>query len=168
MVPRFNPRKRALVLAALFLAGCGTGGGGTKEQLVRGTDFTFMAPDWPVSRTARDVRATSGVAVVSVTRFELARVFRPAQWAQVVKELDRAAEAVATQQQGEVTDQQTVTIADLRARRYDVRYESDGKELVQRLAFLLRGKTEYLLLCRYELGGDTRACERLLATFRLT
>jgi hypothetical protein len=154
--------------AVLFLAGCGSGGGETKERLVRGPGFTFIAPDWQVSRTTRNVRATSGVDVVSVTRFELARAFRPAQWAQVVKELDRAAEAVATQQRGEVTDPQTVTIADLRARRYDVRYESDGKELVQRLAFLLRGKTEYLLLCRYEVGGDTRACDRLLATFRLT
>ena len=27
--------------------------------------------------------------------------------------------------------------------------------------------SEYLLLCRYARGGDTRACDRLLATFTL-
>jgi hypothetical protein len=86
----------------------------------------------------------------------------------VVKELDRAAEAVAARQRGEVVDPQTSTIAGLRARRYDISYERDGKELVERIAFVLQGKTEYLLLCRYEAGGETRACDRLLATFKLT
>jgi hypothetical protein len=153
----------------LLLAGCGDGGGGTKERLIRGPGYTFAAPvGWQVSRSARETRLASGLDVVSVTRFELARAFRPELWSQVVKELDRAAEAVATQQRGEVAEPQTSTIAGLRARRYDIRYERDGKELVERIAFVLRGKTEYLLLCRYEAGGDTRACDRLLATFKLT
>lgn len=153
----------------LLLAGCGGGGGSSEERLIRGKGYAFFAPaDWQVSRTGREVRVTSGLDVVSVARFELARAFRPELWAQVVKELDRAAKSVATQQRGEVTDPQTVTIAGLQARRYDIRYEVGGRELVQRIAFVLRGKTEYLLLCRYNAGGDTRACDRLLATFRLT
>jgi len=154
-------------VALLLLAGCGDGGS-PEERLIRGPGYAFAAPgDWSVSRRAREVRAEQGLTVVSVARFELARAVRPELSPQVVKELDRAAEAVATQQRGEVTDPRTVTIAGLRARRYDIRYERSGKALVQRIAFVLRGKNEYLLLCRYELGGDTRACDRLLATFRL-
>lgn len=171
MVPRPNPRKQAVLCVGLLLvAGCGEGGGLSEERLIRGKGYAFSAPaDWRVSRTGREVRVTSGLDVVSVTRFELARAVRPELWAQVVKELDRAAESVATQQRGEVTGSQTATIAGLQARRYDIRYEGDGTELVQRIAFVLRGKTEYLLLCRYAGGGgDTRACDRLLATFRLT
>lgn len=172
-VPGGNPRKRAaLGLALLLSAGCGgggDGGGGTDEKLLLGAGFVFSAPAaWAVSHTGREVRASQGLAVVSVTRFPLLRAFRPELWEQVVPELDRAAAGVARQQDGTVSDPETVTIADRRARRYDVVYEGEGKELVERIAFVLRGKTEYLLLCRYERGGETRACERLLATFRLT
>jgi hypothetical protein len=106
--------------------------------------------------------------LVSVARFSLLRAFRPELWQTVVPELDRAADEVAAQQDGTVSDPRTVTIAGRRARQYDVGYEGGGKALVERIAFVLRGKTEYLLLCRYERGGETRACERLLATFRLT
>ncbi len=171
MIPRPNPRKQAvLCVGLLLLAGCGEGGGSSEERPLRGKGYAFSAPaNWRVSRTGREVRVTSGLDVVSVARFELVRAFRPERWAQVIKELDRAAESVATQQRGEVTDSQTATIAGLQARRYDIRYEGEGRELVQRIAFVLRGKTEYLLLCRYDGGrGDTRACDRLLATFRLT
>lgn len=106
--------------------------------------------------------------MVSVTRFPLQHPFRAALWPKVVPELDSAAAAVAAQQKGVVTESRTVTTSGRRARRYDVAYDHDGKKLVERLVFVLREKTEYLLLCRYERGGDTRACELLLATFRLT
>jgi len=105
---------------------------------------------------------------VSVERFPLLRAYRPQLWAKVRPELDAAAAAIAKQQSGTVGNSGTGTIAGERARRYDVAYEHDGKQLVERIAFVLRGKTEYLLLCRYERGGETRACDRLLATFRLT
>ena len=75
-------------------------------------------------------------------------------------ELDRAAAGVARQQHGTVSARRTTTIAGLRARSYDVAYERDGQALVERIAFVLRGKTEYLLLCRYERGGDTRGLRR--------
>jgi len=104
---------------------------------------------------------------VSVERFPLLRVYRPGLWGEVVPELDRAADTVAAQQHGSVADRRTVTISGLRARRYDVEYESKGKALVERIAFVLRGKTEYLLLCRYERGGATDACDGLLSSFRL-
>ncbi|MDQ2967229.1 MAG: hypothetical protein M3R37_02790 [Actinomycetota bacterium] len=127
-----------------------------------------MAPaDWRVSRKGREVQAAEGTQLISVTRFPLLRRFKPALWDKVVPELDRAASALAVQQQGTVTNPQTVTVARQRARSYDVAYTGEGKQLVERIAFVLRGKTEYLLLCRYELGGRTEACDGLLTSFRL-
>jgi hypothetical protein len=127
-----------------------------------------MAPaDWGVSRKGPEVQAAQGTKLISVTRFPLLRQFRPPLWDKVVPELDRAATALARQQQGTVSDPRTVTVADQMARRYDVAYTREGKQLVERIAFVLRGKTEYLLLCRYERGGDTEACDRLLTSFRL-
>ena len=137
-------------------------------QAVHGTGFRFSAPaDWTVARSGRAVQAAHGLQLVSVTRYPLLRVFRPALWDSVVPQLDRAATELAEQQNGKVAESQTVSIAGQKARRYDIEYERNGKALVERIAFVLRRKTEYLLLCRYERGGDTDACDRLLATFAL-
>jgi hypothetical protein len=169
VLPHGNPRKQAVLwLTILAAAGCG-GGGSVSEQPLRGAGYTFSAPaGWQASRGGRETHASRGVAVVSVSRYDLLRRFRPELWSRILPELDRAAAEVAKQQGGTVSKSETVTVAGRRARRYDVDYERDGKQLVERIAFVLRAKTEYLLLCRYERGGDTRACERLLATFRLT
>jgi hypothetical protein len=137
-------------------------------KVVEGTRFRFSTPaDWAVTRSGREVGASQGLKLVSVTRFPLLRAYRPALWTRVLPELDGAAAQLAKQQNGHVTDSRTVTVAGQQARRYDIEYERDGKELVERIAFVLRGKTEYLLLCRYERGGDTDACDRLFATFTL-
>jgi len=166
-----NPRKRAACCAGLlFLAGCGGGGGGpAPEHVVRGSGYRFSAPTgWEVVRSGREVRVSKGLSLVSVTRYLLLRAYRPGLFEHVLPELDRAAQGLAQQQSGEVGGSRTVTISGRRARSYDIDYERNGKALVERIAFVLRGKTEYLLLCRYERGGDTRACDRLLATFKLT
>ena len=135
---------------------------------MRGTGYAFSAPaNWNVARSDQEVRVSKGVGLLSVRRFPLLRAYRPEMWERVVPELDRAAGAVAAQQRGTVTDRQTVTIAGRRARRYDVAYEHAGRKLVERFAFVLRGKVEYLLLCRYESGGETGACDRLLTSFKL-
>jgi hypothetical protein len=167
-VPCANPRKRAAFgLAVLLLAGCG-GGSRVAESTLRGTGYRFAAPaGWRVVRSGREVRAEDGVSLLSVTRYELVRPYRPELWPRVVPELDRAAAGLAAQQRGKVARSSTLTVSARRARRYDINYTREGKQLVERLAFVLRGKTEYLLLCRYEDGGDTRACDRLLATFTL-
>ena len=150
-------------------AGCGGSSAATAERPVPGTGYSFSAPaSWQIVRSGRTLSVSEGLAVVSVTRFGLIRAFRPELWNKVVDELDRAAAAVASQQKGMLSDPKTVTIAGRQARRYDIEYEHEGKQLVERIAFVLRGKTEYLLLCRYERDGDTRACDRLLATFKLT
>jgi hypothetical protein len=150
------------------LAGCGGGGGAPLLKTVHGTGYRFSAPaDWEVSRSGRAVRASAGLALVSVTRYPLLRRYRPDLWTKVVPELDRAAAQLAKQQSGDVAESRTLTVAGQHARRYDIEYERGGKALVERIAFVLRGKTEYLLLCRYGRGGETDACDRLLATFKL-
>jgi hypothetical protein len=167
-VPGCNPCKQAVLgLAVLLVAACG-GGAEAPQPLVRGSEYTFSAPgDWSVMRVGAEVRVSKGIQLLSVTEYPLVRDYRPELWVSVVPELDRAAEEIARQQEGTVRDPRTVTISGRRARRYDVVYEHEGKELVERIAFVLRGKTEYLLLCRYEAGGDTGACDRLLTSFRL-
>jgi hypothetical protein len=137
-------------------------------KVVQGDGYRFSAPaDWAVVRSGRMVQASAGLQLVSVTRYPLLRRFRPGLWSKVVPELDRAASELAQQQNGKVGNSETVALAGQQARRYDIDYTRDGKQLVERLAFVLRGKTEYLLLCRYEPGGSTDACDRLLATFTL-
>ena len=167
-VPVRNRRKQAVLwLTLLVVAGCGSSAA-QKGYVVQGAGFTFVAPaEWGVSRKGREVQVAQGTLLISVTRFPLLRRFKPALWDKVVPELDRAATAVARQQQGTVSDPRTVTVAGQKARRYDVAYAGEGKQLVERIAFVLRGKTEYLLLCRYERGGRTEACDRLLTSFRL-
>ncbi len=155
-------------MAVLLATGCGGGGGKTIERQIRGTGYSFSAPaNWEVVRSGQEVRVSKGARLVSVTRFRLLRTYRPELWEKVVPELDRAAAAVARQQSGRVSEPRTVTIGGRRARRYDVVYEHEGRQLVERIGFVLRGKVEYLLLCRYESGGDTGACDRLLSSFRL-
>ncbi len=167
-VPARNRRKQAVLgLTLLVAAGCGGGSAG-KGTVVKGPGFTFVAPaQWTVSRKGSQVQAAQGAGLISVTRFPLLRRFRPDLWDKVLPELDGAAGAIARQQQGTATGSHTVTIAGQRARSYDIAYTGEGKQLVERIAFVLRAKDEYLLLCRYERGGATDACDGLLTSFRL-
>jgi hypothetical protein len=163
--------KRALGAGVVVvLSACG--GGGAATRVVSGTGFTFEAPrGWEIVRTARQVQAAQGhggVAIIGVSRFALLRVFRAALWGKVVHELDGAADAIARQQRGSVTDAKDVTLSGLRARRYKVAYDLRGHKLVEELAFVLRGKTEYLLLCRYEQSGSASACDSLMTSFTLS
>lgn len=66
-----------------------------------------------------------------------------------------------------MTDAKDVEISGERGRRYTVAYDVGGKKLVEELAFLLRGKTEYLLLCRYARGSSHDACDKLVSSFAL-
>jgi hypothetical protein len=151
----------------VFLAGCGGANSSPAEQVVRGSGYRFSAPAaWAVSRSPHVVKVAEGLNLVSVTRYRLVHAYRPALWPQVLKELDNAAAGVARQQGGTIASSRTTTVVGRQARSYDIKYPHDGKDLVERITFVLRGKTEYYLLCRYE-GGDTEACDRLLETFTL-
>ena len=154
------------------LAACGGGDAQGGERLVGGTGYTFQAPKrWEIVRSARQVQAVEGghsAALVGVSRFPLLHVFHADLWPKVVRELDGAADGIARQQRGSVTDARDVTLAGERARRYKVAYSLRGRKLLEELAFVLRGKTEYLLLCRYEQGKSHDACDRLMSTFKLT
>jgi hypothetical protein len=165
-----NPCKRALLVGAVLLA-AGCGGGQAAQKTVDGTGYTFSAPaSWSVVRSQRQVQAVAGkgsLELVAVSRFPLLHMFRPELWGKVVGELDRAAEGIARQQRGSITEMKTVRISGLQARRYAFAYDLRGMKLVERLAFVLRGKTEYLLLCRYEQRKQPDACDTLLRTFRL-
>jgi hypothetical protein len=162
----------ALACGVAALAGCGGGAAQDRQRLVSGTGYTFQAPEkWEIVRSARQVHAAEGshsVALVGVSRFPLLHVFRPGLWPKVVRELDGAADAIARQQHGSVTDAHDVTLANERARRYKVAYSLRGQKLIEELAFVLRGKTEYLLLCRYEQEGSHDECDRLMSSFKLT
>jgi hypothetical protein len=172
VVPAGNPGKQTaswVVLVALA-AGCGGGHGATK--LVGGTGYSFSAPaSWTVVRGARQVEVVAGSgsrSLVRVSRLPLLRAFQPSLWPRVVPELDRAAAALARQQNGRVTAARDVTVAGQRARRYDIGYELEGRALVETIAFVLRVRTEYFLLCRYERGTSSSACGALFSSFRLT
>jgi hypothetical protein len=173
--PRLRGGKPALVglaAAVIVLGGCGGGGHKASASDVRtvgGGDYRFSAPSsWTVHRAGRHVTATSGsVDLVGVTTFTLARAYRPALWTKAVPALDRTAAALAAQLGGKLRARETVVVADRRARRYEIDYRRDGKALVERTAFVLTGRREHQLLCRFESGGDDVACRTLFSSFRL-
>jgi hypothetical protein len=174
--PHRNRRKRAAcvvgaVLVVLAASGCGGGGGdGTTEaaptggQQVRGTGFTFRAPEgWK-----RTVGATTASArkdpstVVSVVVLPLVRPYRIALFPQVTKELDRVADTYAANLKGTVGSRRTVEVADRQAREYRVAHG----DLVDLITFVLRGRRSYQLTCRWrESGGQPDACAQLSASF---
>jgi hypothetical protein len=172
-VPRGNPCKLALLTAVVATTGCG---GGEKQaepaHVVRGAGYRFEAPaGWAIARSGRQVQAAEGgksLALIAVTRFPLLRRAADELSPKVIEELDKVADGVAAQQHGNLSNRETTEVSGRQARRYDVDYESRGQKLVERLGFVLRGKTEYLLLCRFERKGDTSPCDELFRTFRLT
>src|SRR5262245_45382286 len=163
-----------LVVAVAALSGCG-GSSGPQEgstQTVSGPGFTFKAPGGrQIARTQRSVSVLppeqGSPELISVTRFPLLRRFRPALWPGAVVELDGVADRLVRSLHGKLESGETVRLHGLRGRRYEISFEKGGKALRQRLVFLLKGKTEYQLLCRWDQGGsEPAACGVLEESFR--
>jgi hypothetical protein len=163
-----GPRKQAFAaLAVLALAGC-SGGGERDGKRVSGRGYSFVAPaGWHVKRTSRETAAEKRSALVSVTVLPLVRPYTPVLFSKVAAELDDVAQKLAAASKGRVDESRTVTIAGRRARRYELSFVQNGHETVERLAFVLVGRREYQLLCRFRRGESDSPCEQLLATFAL-
>lgn len=170
------PFPLAAVVVGFALAGCG---GASREEpaatkRVAGPGFTFSAPAGrEVARTPRSVTvlgaSEASQELESVTRFPLAKAFRPGLWPRASAELDGVAERLTASLGGEYgTAPKTVRRGGLRGRLYEIRYEREGVALSQRLTLLLDKRTEYQLLCRWQGSADQpAACGLLEQTFQL-
>jgi hypothetical protein len=171
----------ACALAALgALSACGGGGsssGSSAPRTIRGNGFQFSAPgDWRVKRVGNEVTATPkpiASELESVTVFPLLRPYKPSIFPSVAKELDASAAQLATRLGGSVKERATTNVAGQRVRQYLLVYPQDKKEPKDtysgRITFVLRGKTEYELLCRWA-GSESEPdyCAQLERTFRPT
>jgi hypothetical protein len=151
------------VALALAVAAAGCGGSGGGEQQVRGPAFSFEAPgDWKLSRDASGASARSSHAeLVSVTVLPLRRPYDPKLFRRVVVELDHVAQQLADELKGSVDASRTLTVGGRRVRQYDVVHQG----IVDRFTFVLRGRSNFQLLCRFT-GDEPEACRTLIATFR--
>jgi hypothetical protein len=151
----------AAVAVTAIVAGCG--GSGTDYRLVEGNGYSFEAPvGWTLVRTPRTLGMQHGdVDLVQVTRLPLVRAYTPALFERVVPELDRVARELGQGQGAQVTGR-TIRVLGQPARQYDLSFS--GR--VEQLTFVLRGKTNYQLLCRREDGADDAPCRRLVSSFR--
>jgi len=150
------------VAGALALAGCG-GGGGEKAVDVVGTGYVVSFPaGWEHRRTELTRSAADRTSLVSVTVLPLRKPYTPALFPRVVPELNVLAADFAKRQQGSVTDARTVVVAGRRSRQYDL-LAGDSRE---RVTFVLRGRREFQLLCRWQ-RSEPPACDLLTRSFRL-
>ena len=145
----------------LILAACG-GSAGTKPQTswqtVNGPGFHFQAPaGWKVGSAT----ASKGSQLVQVKTFPLARVYTAALFGKVAAELRARMNTLAQQTGGRVTGVRTVTADKIRSHAFDV----TAGDHVDEYTFVLRGKREYLILCRRAATGDRSFCDQLVKSF---
>jgi hypothetical protein len=161
-------------LVVAVLAGCGGGGEKKPEptQVVRGPGFAVQVPQgWRVTRGTRVISAApsaGGTQLVQVLYFRLGKVYKPALFPKIVREIDAVAKQLAKQLKGTVGAGKTVSVGGLRGRQYDIAFEKDGAALRERITFLLRApRREFELLCQWaEADGEPEACGLLTASFR--
>jgi hypothetical protein len=166
VIPRNPLAKRVLLLPALAaLAACGAQKHAhAPPQTVTGPGFRFAAPaGWHVARRGTMTTASRDSELVQVATFPLVKAYRSALFARVAGELETRMQQVARQSGGSVTAQTTVTAAGIRSHAYDVTVGDH----VDEYTFVLRGKREYLLLCRRKKSSHDDFCSRLVRTFVL-
>jgi hypothetical protein len=96
-----------------------------------------------------------------VTRLPLVRPYSPTLFKRVMPELDRVARELAKGQGATVTGK-TIRVLGQPTRQYQLHFSGRLEELT----FVLRGKTNYQLLCRRDEKGDDAPCRRLVTSFR--
>src|SRR4029079_590374 len=132
--------------------------------------FRSLAPDsWKVSHDARSATVKPGgdePTLASVTALKLRPRYAPRLYAKVSKELDSVTSSLADKLNGKVIARRDVVASGIRSRQYELAYEKDGEGLVDRITFVLKGKDEYYVLCRWLADrGEPEACSLLLRTF---
>jgi hypothetical protein len=178
--PRRATRKRAVlvvlpaVASILVLAGCGGGEATTTtttaEQRVSAAGFSVAVPEgWAAVRQARAVtlKPASGPELASAIELELRKPYRPALFEKVAAELARATAALAAGLHGEVGAGRTVIVAGVKAHQYDIAYRRMGTDLIERITYVLRGRSEWELLCRWSGPTPPAACSLLTESFRI-
>ena len=151
-------------MAVLILAGCGgSGEPKAQTQLVKSRGFSFQAPaGWRVQRSVRGAAASHGSELVQVSTFPLVRPYTASLFDRVAHELALRMETIARETGGTLTGTKTVTAGGVKSHRYDV--EVDGH--IDQYTFVLIGKREYQLLCRFRTSSDDSFCSNLLTSFR--
>jgi hypothetical protein len=135
-----------------------------QSQTVRGPGYRFAAPaGWSVARKSAMTTASRDSELVQVATFPLVKPYTPSLFDAVAGELQARMRQVARQSGGAVSAGVTVTAAGIRSHAYDV----DVGDHVDEYTFVLRGKREYLLLCRRKKSSHDDFCSRLVRTFVL-
>jgi hypothetical protein len=154
-----------LLFAVLILSACGGSAepkAQTEWQTVRGPGYRFQAPQgWTVARVARRTTASHDTSLVQVATYPLVKPYTDALFDRVQVELRARMEDLARQSGEKVRGTRTVTANGGRAHMFEL---GDGDH-VDEYTFVLKGKREYLLLCRRPEGGQTDYCARLISSF---
>lgn len=155
-------RALAVAAATAALAGCGGGPPPPPVRTLRTHGASFGVPaSARVRRGPRGVEARDGDLLLSVQTFALRRPYSDALFGRVTRELDTVAAQLAAREHARVTKSATETVAGRRTRAYTI----DAGAREERIAFVLVGRREYQLFCRYR--DDSGPCTRLFASFRL-
>jgi hypothetical protein len=154
----------------LGLAACGTRESVGPTHVVPTSRFRFEAPlDWKITRSAKGVTvapAGDETTLLSVYVLPLRVPFEPELWPQVVLELDGNADALARGLDGKVEHRKSVEVARLQARQYELSFRRAGADLRERITFVLEGRREFELLCRWRADeAEPPACELLSKSF---
>lgn len=176
-VPRGTRTVALVALAALLaVAVAGCGGSARKPapvapttQKVAGNGYSYTAPiGWKIVPTDRGIRATGpGSQLLAVAVYPLVKRFDPVKFAAATTELDKVAAQLATDRKGKVTASETTTVAGIKVRSYRIEYTLDSDSVQQQVTFVLRGATEWLLVCRRAAADPDAPCAALLSSFTL-
>ena len=105
--------------------------------------------------------ASKDSQLVQVSTFPLVKRYDDALFGKVARELGARMQQVAATLHGKVTHAHTVIVANIKSHSYDV----TAGPAVYEYTFVLQGRREYQLLCRYPTGKSNSACVQLLRSF---